>query len=389
MLDLDGFKVINDSLGHGAGDELLLALAPRLQGTVRPSDTIGRLGGDEFVAVCELSGGPEEATRVAERMAAVVREPFAMDSGRHHVSASVGIAIATSRLDTADALLRDADAAMYRAKGKGRGQCELFDDTMRAQVVARLRIEAELRQALDRRELRVYFQPIVDVHDGRPTAVEALVRWEHPQRGLIPPGDFIPVAEETGLIVELGRWVLEESCRQVATWQRELDFPLNLSVNVSGRQIAGSPFAAEAAAIARRHGLWPGTLALEITESVLIGEAEASASMLSSFRDHGLRLELDDFGTGYSSLSYLKRFPLDGIKIDRSFLEGIDTDPRAQAIVQAVVHMAWALGVGVITEGVETERQLAALRTLGCHKAQGFLFSPPVPAGAMGRRLAG
>jgi len=388
MLDLDGFKVINDSLGHAAGDELLLAMAPRLRAAVRPGDTVGRLGGDEFVAVCELSSSPEEAARIADRMASAVSEPLVTGSGHHYLTASVGIAIAMGGSDTPGSLLRDADAAMFRAKERGRGRCELFDDTMREQVVARLRIEAELRQALARDELRVHFQPIVDVHDARPSGVEALVRWEHPQRGLIPPGEFIGVAEETGIITQLGQWVLEAACRQVAAWQAELGIPLRLSVNVSGRQIADPRFAAQAAATARRHGLEPGTLALEITESVLIGESEASASVLSSFREHGLRLELDDFGTGYSSLSYLKRFPLDGIKIDRSFLDGIADDPRSQAIVEAVIHMASALGVDVVTEGVETEDQLATLLTLGCRQAQGYLFSPPVPGDAMGRRLA-
>jgi diguanylate cyclase (GGDEF)-like protein/PAS domain S-box-containing protein len=381
MVDLDRFKVINDSLGHAAGDELLLALAPRLRDALRPADTVARLGGDEFVVVCEGLSGPRDAVAVAERIAAALGKPVTVSGGPYQVSASVGIAVAGCPRDTPESLLRDADAAMYRAKERGRGRCELFDESMRERVIRRMQTESELRHALDAGELRVHYQPIVGLADRRPIGVEALVRWQHPDRGLLGPGEFIAVAEESGLIGELGLWVMRESCSQAAAWQRTFSPQLGLSVNVSGRQIAQPAFPTAVTDIVRASGLAGGTLMLEITESVLIEEADAQVTVLSELRDLDLRLVLDDFGTGFSSLSYLQRFPLDGLKVDRSFVSALDNDGAdASAIIDAVTRMASGLGLHLVAEGVETEAQAARLAELGCAYAQGYLFARPMSA---------
>ena len=389
MLDLDRFKVINDSLGHGAGDELLLALAPRLRDIMRAQDTVARLSGDEFLIVCEAPHGLRQVIAVAERIAEAIGQPFALNSGEHFMTISIGISVATSPDDTPESLLRDADAAMYRAKRRGPGRYEIFDEEMRDDVLARLRIEAELRRALDGGELRVHYQPIVDTLTGLPKATEALVRWEHPQRGLIPPLDFIPIAEETGLIIDLGRWVLEQACRQGAAWQRRFGLPLKMFVNASGRQIADPLFPADVADIARRSELRPGTLGLEVTESVLIEEAGSTMSVLNELVEDGVGLILDDFGTGYSSLSYLKQFPLYGLKIDRRFTKGLGCARADTAIVKAVIDMSQALGMTVVAEGVETEQQLEQLRRLACPRAQGYLFSRARPAAEITQFLDG
>jgi diguanylate cyclase (GGDEF)-like protein/PAS domain S-box-containing protein len=380
VFDLDRFKVINDSLGHRAGDEVLLALAPRLEEVLRPGDTVGRLGGDEFVVVCEGAGGARGATALAERLSDAIRRPLVTRSGEHVVTASIGIVMATGHGETPESLLRDADAAMYRAKERGRGRFEIFDEGMRAQVLGRLRIETELRRALDRDELIVHYQPVVDVESQRPVSVEALVRWPQPGGELMSPEEFIPVAEETGLIADLGLWVLNRACTEVSSWQREFDIPLGLGVNASGRQFADPVFPADVAEIARQSGLEPGTLGLEVTESVLLEEADWSLTVLDRLREHGLRLLLDDFGTGYSSLTYLKQFPLDALKVDQSFVRGLGIDPDDSAIVEAVIRLGRALGLDVVAEGVETPRQLALLRRLACRRAQGFLFTRPLAA---------
>jgi diguanylate cyclase (GGDEF)-like protein/PAS domain S-box-containing protein len=389
IVDLDRFKVINDSLGHAAGDELLLAVAPRLREAIRPSDTVARLGGDEFVVVCEGLADPRDAVAVAERIAATIMQPVALADGPHHLSASVGIALADCPSATADSLLRDADAAMYRAKERGRGRYELFDELMREQVLLRMRTENELRRALDGGELRVHYQPIVDLGDRRPIGVEALVRWQHPDRGLLAPGEFIGVAEEAGLIGELGLWVLRESCRDAAAWQQAFGPDLWLSVNVSGRQIAQPAFPAKVADIVLASGLATGSLMLEITESVLIDEADAPMTVLAELRDRDLRLVLDDFGTGFSSLSYLQRFPLDGLKIDRSFVAALEEGTRdGAAIVDALARMASGMSLHLVAEGVETEGQAVRLAELGCTYAQGYLFARPMPADEVSAYLA-
>jgi diguanylate cyclase (GGDEF)-like protein len=380
MLDLDRFKIINDSLGHDAGDGVLLAVATRLNDAVRASDTVARLSGDEFVVVCERAGGVRHVVELAERLRAAVSRPFTLDGGEHVLTASIGIALAEGRQDTAAALLRDADAAMYRAKQLGPGRYELFDATVRAQVIARLRTETELRHAIEHGQLRVHYQPILEAAGGRPVAMEALVRWQHPSRGLIGPCEFIPIAEETGLITELGRHVLEVACSQGAEWQRLLDSPLQIFVNVSAAQIANPMFAGEVAEIAKRSGLRPRTLGIEVTESLLIEETGSSTTVIGSLRAHGLRLVLDDFGTGYSSLSYLRRFPLDSVKVDRSFIDGLGSNAQDATIMKAIVEMCHVLGLTVVAEGVESQAQLDQVRRLGCEQVQGYLLSQPLAA---------
>jgi len=389
LADLDQFKLVNDSLGHAAGDDLLVALAPRLHDAVRPSDTVARLGGDEFLVVCEQLDGAHEAIRVAERVAQAITQPIVLETGEHFITASIGIAVADSAEALPDDLLRDADAAMYRAKERGRGRYELFDEVLRRRVLLRMRTENELRRGLERGELRVVYQPVVEIDGGAVTAVEALVRWQHPQRGLLDPVEFIPVAEDSGLIGALGDWVLAAACRDGAAFQQRFPRadPLLMCVNASPRQLANAAFPARVAEAMDRHGLAPGSLALEITENVLMEEAHAPVTVLASLREYGLRLMLDDFGTGYSSLGYLKRFPLDVLKIDRSFVAGLGRDEEDSAIVAAIVQMARALGLTVVAEGVERPEQLERLRELDCDRAQGRLIAEPMPAADVERLM--
>jgi len=389
LADLDQFKLVNDSLGHAAGDDLLVALAPRLHDAVRPSDTVARLGGDEFLVVCEQLEGAHEAIRVAERVAQSIKQPIVLSAGEHFITASIGIAVAESAGALPEDLLRDADAAMYRAKERGRGRYELFDEVLRKRVLLRLRTENELRRGLEHGELRVVYQPVVELASGTVTAVEALVRWQHPQRGLLDPVEFIPVAEDSGLIIALGDWVLAAACRDGAAWQRSFPRvePLLVCVNASARQLANAAFPARVAETMGRHGLASGSLALEITESVLMEEAHAPVTVLASLREYGLRLMLDDFGTGYSSLAYLKRFPLDVLKIDRSFIAGLGRDEEDSAIVAAIVRMARTLGLTVVAEGVERPEQLERLRELGCDRVQGRLIAEPMPAADVERLM--
>ncbi len=388
VLDVDGFKLINDTLGHAAGDEVLLALAPRLTASLRTTDTVARLGGDEFVVICPDIDGPRGASDVAERLGNEVTRPLNLSSGEHFFTVSIGGTLAATKHDTPESLLGDADAAMYRAKARGRGAYELFDEAMRTSLIARVRTETELRRALSGDELIVYYQPVIDVATGRPVSTEALVRWQHPERGLVPPLEFIPIAEETGLISMLGLLVLEHACRQTAAWQRDIDPKIGVSVNVSGRQALNPLLPAQVAAIVERSGLHLGTLALEITETLLMEEADAPTTVLDSLQEHGLSLVLDDFGTGYSSLSRLKRFPLDVLKIDRSFVAGVDCNIDDRAIVKATIDMAHAVGLTVVAEGVETSEQEACLRELGCDHAQGYLYARPQPAEATTEMLA-
>jgi EAL domain-containing protein (putative c-di-GMP-specific phosphodiesterase class I) len=338
---------------------------------MRPTDTVARIGGDEFVVICPGVDTAREATEVAGRLAA-----------------SIGITLTTTQDDTPGSLLRDADAAMYKAKERGRGHHELFDEQMRTRVMTRARTEAELCRAVDRGELRVWYQPVIDLVTGQLISTEALARWEHPERGLISALDFIPIAEEIGLIAELGLHVLEHACHQTAAWQQQFDTALGVSVNVSGRQATNPRFPAQAASIAERCRLRPGTLALEITESVLMEEADSPAAILKTMQEHGLTLALDDFGTGYSSLSRLKRFPLDVLKIDRSFVSGADCNTDDRAIVKATIDMAHAVGLTVVAEGVETREQEDYLRAFGCDRAQGYLYARPQPAPALALVLA-
>ncbi|MEA2296685.1 MAG: hypothetical protein QOE86_4324, partial [Solirubrobacteraceae bacterium] len=368
-----------------AGDRLLVAVAERLSGALRASDTVARFGGDEFAILLEDVDDVAGAERVAEQVAALMREPFVVGARQHVIGASVGIALSGPASATPDALVRDADAAMYRAKLRGRAGHEVFDEDMRTRALARLRTEDELRHAIGAGQLRLAYQPIVSLDDGQIVGAEALVRWQHPERGLLGPLEFIPIAEDSGLIIPIGDWVLAQACRAAAAWAA--DRPLHVSVNLSPRQIGPQLIDAVAAAITTT-GLDPARLALEITESVLLEDSEAAHATLKALKSLGVQIVLDDFGTGYSSLGYLKRLPLDGLKIDRSFVGGLGTDADDSAIVSAVAGMAGSLGLMIIAEGVETLAQVDELRRLDCQRAQGFHFAGPLEPAAFEAMVA-
>jgi diguanylate cyclase (GGDEF)-like protein/PAS domain S-box-containing protein len=382
FLDVDNFKVVNDSLGHRAGDNLLRQLAARLSDAVRPADTVGRFGGDEFVVLCEDVTDEPMALRIAGRLARVFAEPFALEGDDVHVaSASIGVVLRDGAQDNPEGLLRDADAAMYRAKERGRSRVELFDTGMRARAIGRLQTEGDLRRALERDELRVVYQPIVALADGRIRGFEALVRWEHPERGLLSPAQFIPVAEESGMIVALGRVVLEEACRQSARWSA-VHGPVPIHVNLSARQVADPNLVDSVAHVVRTSGVESANLVLELTESSLLERVHSPGETLTRLNALGISLILDDFGTGYSSLSYLQHFPLSGLKIDRSFVAALGGANGDGAIVDAILRMGRALDLDVVAEGLETADHLDVLRRLGCQLGQGYLFSRPVNVAA-------
>ena len=386
FVDLDRFKVVNDTLGHSVGDEVLVRIGERLRATVRPADTVGRLAGDEFVVVCE-DLGPVELLEVAERVAAAIEAPLPLYGRDAVITASIGIAQPRGGGQAED-ILRDADVAMYRAKERGRSRIEVFDEAIRARLLERVETEQALRRALHRGDLRLHYQPVLTVDTGELVSFEALVRWEHPDRGLVPPDEFIPLAEDTGLIIPIGRWVLREACNQLAEWRASAPGSrgLRVAVNLSARQFTDPDLAGSIAEALAAAEVPPDALLLEITESVLMEEVEATAATLRALKELGVGLSIDDFGTGYSSLSYLKRFPVDDLKIDRSFVDGLGVDADDHAIVSAVVSMAHAMGLNVIAEGVETSRQLEELRLLGCDSAQGYLLGRPQPAAETGRR---
>jgi diguanylate cyclase (GGDEF)-like protein/PAS domain S-box-containing protein len=378
FLDLDGFKVVNDGLGHLAGDELLVEVARRLVAQLRPDDTVARFGGDEFAIVCEVAT-IAVAMQLASRLLECLRPAFSVQGNEVFITGSVGLVLAEHDAQP-DALLRDADAAMYRAKERGRCRVEVFDDNLRERAASKLHSATALRRALERGELRVFFQPVVAVDTGQPLAVEALLRWQHPERGLVEPHDIIPVAEDTGMIVPIGRWVLQEALRQRAGWEAVLPGlePVRLSVNLSARQLSEAGLVPDIKAALGAYGTDPSSIILEITESVLMSDPD-SLSTVKAIHDLGISLHVDDFGTGYSSLAYLKTLPVDALKIDRVFVDGLGTDGDDHAIVTAVIALARAMSLGVIAEGVETEAQLRVLRDLGCDHAQGYLFARPMP----------
>jgi diguanylate cyclase (GGDEF)-like protein len=389
FIDLDNFKVVNDSLGHGAGDRLLVELGRRLCDAIRPSDTIARFGGDEFVVLCEDITEAHDAVAVGERIVAAASKPFTLDGREMFVSASVGVALAVDAVATPETLLRDSDVAMYRAKERGRGRVEVFDEALRTRIMERLDLENGLRRAIQRGELRVYYQPEVSLSQRRMVAVEALVRWEHPERGLLEPKEFVPLAEETGLIVEIGEWVLNEACRQIATW-RSNGADIGVAVNVSARQLVQSDIVEVVRDALERSGLPPESLCLEITESAVMRDPEAALATLTLVKDLGVKVALDDFGVGFSSLAQLKEMlPLHALKVDRSFISGLADDDRNSAIVAAVVMMATTLGLTAIAEGVETEAQAEQARALGCDVSQGFFFTAPEPAELIEGRFGG
>jgi len=389
FLDLDNFKLVNDSLGHQFGDKLLTEAAARLRACVRAQDTVARLGGDEFVVILELLAGEEDALPVAKAIAHQFSRPFVLDGREVVVTASIGIAISDAGQEHAESLLRDADLAMYRAKSDGRARYIVFDPSMQTDSLARLELENDLRHALDQNELRVHYQPIVVMESGEFTEVEALVRWQHPTRGLVSPGEFIPIAEETGLIIPLGLWVLEEACRQVVAWHEQFATKnlLTLSVNLSPRQFQQPSLVADVARVLHESGLPASCLKLEITEGVIMRDAEATIRTLWELKDLGLQLAIDDFGTGYSSLSYLKRLPLDVLKIDRSFVSGIGNNQEDTAIVHAIMALAKSLSLKVTGEGIETAEQAALLGEWGCDRGQGYLFSRPLDGQKAGALL--
>jgi diguanylate cyclase (GGDEF)-like protein/PAS domain S-box-containing protein len=389
FLDLDRFKVINDSLGHTVGDELLVAIARRLAETLRPGDTVARFGGDEFTILLDPIASALEATQVAERLLRGLAAPFVLERHEVFASASVGITLSSTGYLDPEELLRNADAALSRAKALGKGRYEVFDRAMHAQALGRLQMEMDLRRALERAEFRVFYQPVVELATGRITGFEALLRWMHPERGTVAPGEFIPIAEETGLILPLGRWVIEQVCRDARGWpRREGQAPVSVGVNLSGKQFGQADLVQQIEGALRDNGLEPGFLKLEITESVILQDAEPAKTMLARLRALGVQLWMDDFGTGYSSLGYLHRFPLDALKIDRSFVMRMVEEPRNGKLVQAIVALAHSLGVAVVAEGIDSPAQLAALRGLGCDFGQGYLFSRPLPLAEAAAMLA-
>ena len=376
FVDLDNFKQVNDRQGHLAGDELLMSVAKRLESCVRPGDLVGRFGGDEFAILLEAIADVADATRVADRILEEMAVPVDVEGQKLVSPVSIGIALSSTGYGRAEDILRDADAAMYRAKTFGRGRFEVFDDAMRAHVVARAELEKELRQALARDEFRLHYQPIVDLKNGRLVALEALLRWRHPRQGLLFPSEFIPVAEEIGLMLPLGYWVLREACRQVHGWHGQFPMspPLIVSVNISPRQFTDPDMVSEIERILKETGMDPRVLRLEVTESVIIDGADSVRGILSRLRSLGVRLYIDDFGTGYASLSYLHRFAFDAVKVDRSFVSNLATGQSA-GIVRSIATLAHSLGIDVIAEGVDTADQLAALQELHCQMGQGNYFS--------------
>jgi diguanylate cyclase (GGDEF)-like protein len=390
FLDLDRFKLVNDGLGHAAGDAVLQAVGERLRSVLRAGDTVARLGGDEFGILLEYVAGQAEASATAQRVLAALSDPLDIHGRSVSVRASIGLAIdRDDEVLNADELLRDADTAMYRAKANGRGVVAVFEPSMLAHQLARLEMDAELRAAVARGEFFVRYQPIVELASGRITEVEALVRWRHPKRGELSPGDFIDASEESGQIVEIGAWVVDEACRQARRWQLEhkADRNLRVSVNTSAREVIETSFVDGIESALAESGLPADCLTLEITESMMLGDETVAIAALRRLRSLGVHVVIDDFGTGYSALSYLSQLPVDGLKIDRSFIQGLGVEREKTAIVSATIAFARGLGLAVTAEGIETVEQLRRLIALDCTLGQGFWFARPLDAATMGRQL--
>lgn len=388
FLDLDRFKVINDTLGHNVGDELLKQVAFRLVGTLRKGDTVCRLGGDEFVILFDDVAQKDDIAHLAQKIIRTLGIPFTLQQQEFFLTASIGISLYPENGDSANLLMKNADTAMYRAKATGKNAFIFYSEDMNAQSTKRLALEADLRRAIERDELRLFYQPLVEANSARIIGAEALLRWQHPTLGLVPPLDFIPLAEETGLIVPIGEWVLHEACRQNQAWQQAGLPPIRISVNIADRQFQNKDLPQKVQLALNNSGLAAEHLDLELTEGVLAHNAQEAIATLSELRTMGVHLSIDDFGTGYSSLSYLKRFPLNTLKVDRAFVRDITTDKDDAAICATIIAMAKNLNLSVVAEGVENGEQLNFLNTHGCHFIQGFMFSPPVPANKFTALLA-
>ncbi|MEO7510599.1 MAG: EAL domain-containing protein [Gemmatimonadaceae bacterium] len=389
FLDLDDFKIVNDSMGHHVGDEVLVAVARRLEQCIRGGDIVARLGGDEFAILLERVLDARDTAMVAERVQESLRAPISIGGYEWVATASIGVVLSSSASERPEYMLRSADMAMYRAKNQGRAHFEMFDRAMHAEALTRLQVETDLRHAVERGEFVLHYQPIVSLAEGTLHGVEALIRWNHFERGMIPPNDFIPVAEETGLIVRLGRWVLREACAQMKQWEERVpsSAKLNLSVNLSVREFGQPDLVPAVSAILAETGFEPSRLHLEITESAIIGQQHPALATIAELRELGVSIHLDDFGTGYSSLSYLHRLPLDAIKIDRAFTMAIESEERPRHVVQAILSLVGAIGLDVVAEGVASAGQLALLRAMGCPYGQGFFFSRPICAAALEEML--
>lgn len=390
FIDLDNFKVVNDSLGHQAGDDLLVKVAKRMQAVLRPSDTVARLGGDEFTILLEGARSEEEATLVARRILDGFEEPFGLGDREVFVSASIGIAVTTDGAGDANSILRDADTAMYRAKDHGKSNFVLFDRSMNEMAVQRLELESDLRTAAEQGQFVLQYQPIVDIGGGSLKEVEVLLRWQHPTRGLISPVVFIPIAEETGLICQIGHWVLRQACAQLRLWRRGFRHyqDLMISVNVSARQLYQEDFVQKVRETLAEFEIDPTRLKLEITETAMLKDLNRVRGLLQELRALGVRIAIDDFGTGYSSMAYLRHLPVDTLKIDRSFVSTLGGDERVDGVVRAMIVMAQTLGLDVTSEGIETAEQLGVLRSLGCDSGQGYLFAKPLNAVGIAQFLA-
>jgi diguanylate cyclase (GGDEF)-like protein len=382
FLDMDRFKTINDTLGHAVGDKLLMEVANRLRNSVRESDIVARPGGDEFVVVLTEVEDATAAARLADKILQVLGQRYRLGKNELHSTVSIGLAFYPNDGDDGETLMKNADTAMYHAKSQGRNNIQFFTAEMNQVALKRLMLDQDLRVAVETRQFELHYQPQLDSRDGRIVGVEALVRWRHPRDGLISPGEFIPVAEETGLILQLGEWVLDEACRQLRAWQDVGIKDVTMAVNLSAHQLRSPVLLTQVAHALEKHGLAGTDLELEITESAAMHDPAASISQLKALRDLGVRLSIDDFGTGYSSLSYLKLLPIHTLKLDQSFVRDIETDSNDVAICTATIALAHNLGLAVIAEGVETEAQRLLLTSHQCDFMQGYLFSKPLPAEA-------